>query len=155
MPELDISAADDAELPVVRTLLQEYAAALDFSLAFQDFDEELRSLPGDYAPPDGALLVARAGGTTVGCVALRRLGDATCEMKRLYVRLSARGHGAGRELANALVAEARRLGYARMRLDTVPGMEPAQALYEQLGFREIEPYRHNPVAGTRFLELEL
>lgn len=153
--ELDISAADDADLPAVRALLREYADALDFSLAFQDFEREVRSLPGDYAPPGGALLVARDGESSVGCVALRRLDETTCEMKRLFVRRAVRGRGAGRLLALAVIAEARRLGYARMRLDTVPGMETAQALYEELGFRDIEPYRHNPVAGTRYLELEL
>lgn len=153
--ELDISAADEADLPAVRALLREYADALGFSLAFQDFEREVQTLPGDYAPPSGALLVARAGGTAVGCVALRRLDDETCEMKRLYVRPTLRGGGVGRLLANAIVGEARRLGYARMRLDTVPEMAAAQALYEQLGFRDTEPYTRNPVPGARFLELEL
>lgn len=153
--DLDISAADETDLPAVRALLREYEDGLDVSLDFQDFDREVRELPGEYAPPTGALLIAREAGLTVGCVALRRIGDSTCEMKRLYVRPTLRGHGAGRRLAEAAVAEARRLGYARMRLDTLPGMEGAQALYEQLGFRDIPPYTENPVAGTRFLELEL
>jgi GNAT superfamily N-acetyltransferase len=142
------SAADVAE---VRALFVEYAASLAFPLDFQDFDQELEELPGAYAPPRGALLLVRGA----GCVGLRPLDETTCEMKRLYVRPSARGTGVGRLLAKALVAEGRRLGYERMRLDTVPGMEAAQALYERLGFREIAPYRENPVPGVRYLELQL
>ena len=153
--ELDITFADKGDLPAVRALLREYAAALAVSLDFQDFDREVESLPGDYAPPGGALLVARAGGVPEGCVGLRRLDDETCEMKRLYVRPALRGLGAGRRLAAALLDEARRRGYRRMRLDTLPGMERAQALYEELGFREIPPYTRNPVPGARFLELDL
>jgi len=135
----------------VRALFREYADSLPFALDFQDFERELAELPGAYVPPQGALLLVRGA----GCVALRPLGDETCEMKRLYVRPSARGRGVGRLLAEAVVAEARRLGYARLRLDTTPGMEHAQALYEELGFREIEPYRVNPIQGTRYLELQL
>jgi putative acetyltransferase len=139
------------DLAEVRALFGEYADSLPFSLEFQDFDRELALLPGPYAPPRGALLLIRGA----GCVGLRPLDGTTCEMKRLYVRPAARGRGVGRLLAGAVIAEARRLGYARMRLDSTPGMESAQALYERLGFREIPPYRVNPVAGTRFFELEL
>jgi GNAT superfamily N-acetyltransferase len=135
----------------VRTLFREYEAALPFALDFQGFDAEVAGLPGAYAPPRGALLLARGA----GCVCLRPIDEATCEMKRLYVRPSARGTGLGRLLAEAIVAEARRLGYAHMRLDTVPGMDSAQSLYERLGFYEIPPYRPNPIPGARFLELEL
>ena len=135
----------------MRGLLREYAASLAFPLDFQDFERELAELPGAYAPPRGELLLAPGN----GCVALRPLDDTTCELKRLYVRPRARGAGLGRTLTEAAVAEARRLEYARMRLDTVPGMEVAQALYEQLGFHEIAPYTTNPVEGTRFLELDL
>jgi putative acetyltransferase len=135
--------------------MREYASTLPFALDFQDFDDEVATLPGRYAAPSGALLVARADGGVVGCVGVRPIDDATCEMKRLYVSESARGGGLGRVLADASIAEARRLGYRRMRLDTVPGMETAQALYARLGFREIAPYTLNPVPGARFLELEL
>ncbi|HVC86438.1 MAG TPA: GNAT family N-acetyltransferase [Gaiellaceae bacterium] len=146
---------DTSEGEAVRELLREYAAGLPFALDFQDFDRELAELPGAYAPPRGALLLARVDGEPAGCVALRPLDGETCELKRLFVRATARGSGLGRLLVSAIMAEARTLGYTRMRLDTTPGMEAAQALYAELGFREIEPYRHNPVPGTRFLELEL
>jgi ribosomal protein S18 acetylase RimI-like enzyme len=148
--QMDISEAEN-----VRALLRAYAASLPFELDFQDFDRELAELPGAYAPPRGALLVARVGGEAIGCVAVRPLTGDTCEMKRLFVLPAARGTGLGRRLAVAIVTEARRLGYARMRLDTTPGMETAQALYEELGFEEIAPYTRNPVVGTRFLELQL
>lgn len=153
--DVEVGPAAPGELPAVRALLLEYADALDFSLDFQDFEGELASLPGEFAPPGGALLVARVHGEVAGCVALRRLDGRTCEMKRLFVRSRWRGRRLGGLLADAVIAEARRLAYARMRLDTVPGMEAAQALYESLGFREIEPYRTNPVPGARFLELDL
>ena len=144
-------AVDTADVAEVRALFREYADSLPFSLDFQDFEHELAELPGPYAPPSGALLLVHGA----GCVGLRALDGSTCEMKRLYVRPSARGRGIGRLLTEAVIAEAQRLGYARMRLDSTPGMEPAQALYARLGFREIAPYRVNPVPGTRFLELEL
>ena len=155
VPEPNVSAADEADLPDVRALLRAYAASLAFPLAFQGFDREVAELPGAYAPPNGALLIARAGEAAAGCVALRPLDDGACELKRLYVHPPYRGGGLGRLLAAAVLDEARRAGYRRVRLDTVPGMEAAQALYEQLGFREIAPYTANPVEGTRFLELGL
>jgi putative acetyltransferase len=153
MSVADVSERD--ELEAVRTLFREYADSLGFPLDFQDFGRELEELPGAYAPPRGALLLARIGSEPAGCVALRPLDESTCEMKRLYVRPAHRAHGLGRLLAERVVAEARDRGYARMRLDTVPGMEKAQALYRALGFREIEPYRENPVPGAAFLELQL
>jgi ribosomal protein S18 acetylase RimI-like enzyme len=151
----DIAAADEADIPEVRELMREYAAGVGVPLDFQDFDREVAGLPGAYAPPRGALLVARHGDGLVGCVALRPLDEDTCEMKRLFVRPTARGLGLGEQLALAVLAAARERGYRRMRLDTLPTMAPAQGLYERLGFRDIAPYTTNPVAGTRFLELAL
>ncbi len=144
---------DDVE--AVRRLFVEYQESLGVDLCFQGFDRELAELPGDYAPPEGSLLVARAEDGIVACVALRRLDPQTCEMKRLYVRPTQRGLGLGRGLAEAVIAEARRIGYVQMRLDTLPSMNEAAALYEHLGFRDIEPYTANPVPGARFLQLEL
>lgn len=155
MAKSDIAAFAHSDLEDVRGLFAEYAASLDVDLGFQQFDRELGELPGVYAPPRGALLIARSAGVAIGCVALRALDDTTCELKRLYVRPSARGTGIGRTLAEAALREARRLGYQWIRLDTLPGMERAQALYERLGFRDVAPYTDNPIAGTRFLELDL
>jgi GNAT superfamily N-acetyltransferase len=146
-----VAVRESSDIEEVRALVREYAASLPFALDFQDFDRELNESPGDYAPPQGALLLARGA----GCVALRPIDETTCEMKRLYVRPSARGTGLGRRLAEAAITEARTLGYKRMRLDTVPGMDSAQSLYEQLGFEDIAPYRSNPIPGARFLELQL
>ena len=139
----------------VRRLLREYAASLNVSLCFQNFEKELATLPGDYAPPRGRLLVASDDGLPAGCVALRPLGDECCEMKRLYLRPGFRGKGAGRRLATVVIEEARRSGYKRMRLDTLAAMQEARALYESLGFKRIEPYYHNPHPGAEFMELEL
>lgn len=146
---------DSPRLADVCALFEEYAASLSFDLGFQGFEAELASLPGEYAPPDGRLLLALAGGEPVGCVALRRHGAETAELKRLYVRPAGRGGGAGRTLTAAALDAARAAGYARVVLDTVPGMEAAQALYRTLGFTETEPYRFNPVPGAVFLALSL
>src|SRR3954447_11856608 len=152
---LVIEPARAEDTGLVRELFEEYAASLGVDLAFQGFERELAELPGDYAPPRGAILLARVEGEAAGCVALRPLEPGACEMKRLFVRPAFRGLGLGRALAEAIVAEGRRLGYERMRLDTLPSMSTARALYPLLCFPEIEPYRFNPITGTQFLELEL
>jgi ribosomal protein S18 acetylase RimI-like enzyme len=143
------ATGDDAE--ALRVLFREYADRLGPQGWFSDLEAELAALPGGY----DAILLARAGGEILGCVALRPLEDGTCEMKRLYVRPAARGSGLGRTLAEAAVAEARRLGYRTMRLDTLPTMSVARALYAALGFREIERYNDNPIPGVLFFELAL
>jgi len=154
-------AESPTQIAQVRELFLEYAQSLGFSLCFQNFDKELAGLPGDYAPPDGRLLLAEYEGQPGGCVALHKLtlqnvNDGICEMKRLYLRPQFRGKGVGRALAERVIAEARQIGYRRMRLDTVePVMKDAVAMYRRLGFREIAPYRPNPIAGALYMELQL
>jgi putative acetyltransferase len=144
------------QIAKARELFLEYAQSLGFSLCFQNFDEELAVLPGDYAPPDGRLFLAEHEGQLVGCVALHKLESSVCEMKRLYLRPQFRGRGFGRALADRIIAEARQIGYRRMRLDTVePVMKDAVAMYRKLGFKEVAPYRPNPIAGAMYMELEL
>ncbi len=155
-PSLELREVHTSEdVAAVRVLILAYRASLGLDLEFQDFTREVATLPGEYAPPGGGLLLAVADGTPAGCVGVRRLEDGVCEMKRLYVSPAARGCGAGRALALHAMTLARGLGYARMRLDTLPAMLEAQALYHRLGFCEIPAYRDNPVAGTRYLEARL
>ena len=150
-----VQAETPEQIEEVRRLLREYEASLGVRLCFQGFERELATLPGEYAPPAGRLLLAFEAGQALGCVALRKLDDQTCEMKRLYLRLEFRGKGAGRMLALAIIDEARKIGCNKMRLDTLPSMWEAIALYESLGFKRIEPYYYNSVPGAVFMELEL
>ena len=143
------------EIPVIKELFQEYADSLKFELDFQDFKEELATLPGKYAAPSGSILVAKENGETVGCVAVRPLGEEICEMKRLYVKPVHRGKRVGRDLALAIIEEAKRLGYKAMRLDTVEAMKEASALYRALGFQPIDAYCYNPLPGAMYFELTL
>jgi len=182
MMKLDQAETPD-EIEEVRRLLREYEASLGVSLCFQGFERELAELPGEYVPPGGRLLLCSAGvspavagasrsrprgqdthataGETpalhhaAGCVALRRVDDETCEMKRLYLRPAFRGKGAGRVLAVAIIGEARKIGYKKMRLDTLAEMREARTLYESLGFKRIEPYRYNSIEGAILVELKL
>ena len=135
--------------------MREYADSLGVDLCFQNFEQELRSLPGDYAPPGGTLLLALAGDEPAGCVAIRPLAHGFCEMKRLYVRAAWRSTGLGKRLVEAALQDARRAGHRFVRLDTLPTMIAARQLYASLGFRPIAPYYPSPIAGTAFLQLDL
>jgi GNAT superfamily N-acetyltransferase len=142
-----------SEIAAAAALFREYADWLGIDLCFQDFENELATLPGKYAPPGGELMLACSiAGDALGCVGVRPLdGTAVCEMKRLYVRPSARGLGVGRGLIAAIITAAEALGYAEMKLDTLPAMDSAMGLYRLFGFAEIAPYYFNPVPGTRYL----
>jgi putative acetyltransferase len=148
-------ASEPKEIELAASLFREYQAAIEVDLCFQGFAEELAGLPGSYAPPRGALLIAHVGNEVAGCVALRPLDEGSAEMKRLYVRDAFRGTGLGRRLAEAVIAAARAAGYSRMRLDTLDAMTEAISLYRALGFTEIDAYRPNPLPGPRYFELRL
>jgi ribosomal protein S18 acetylase RimI-like enzyme len=150
-----IEAHEAPLLESVRCLFLEYSRGVGVDLCFQDFSKELAGLPGDYRPPTGALLVALSDEEAVGCVALHRWSEDAAEMKRLFVRPAGRGSGLGRRLALEVIDRARRAGHRHLRLDTLPSMQAAIALYRSLGFREIPPYRENPVPGSLFFELDL
>ena len=152
---LTIVTAGAQDLPDVRVLFEEYSALVAEALCFQNFDAELEALPGAYAPPSGALLIARNGSEAAGCVALRQLDTGTGEMKRMYVREQHRGSGLGRRLALAIIEEAKRRKFKRMVLDTLPKLETAIALYRDLGFRETGPYLASPTPGAVCFELML
>jgi ribosomal protein S18 acetylase RimI-like enzyme len=140
----------------IRLLFLEYAGSLNFSLCFQQFDQELRGLPGEYAPPEGRLILCEVDGRPAGCIALKKLEEGICEMKRLYIRPEFRGRALGLKLVIHLIAEARSAGYSAMRLDTVSGiMDHAIALYRSVGFRNIPPYYVSPIANAVYLELDL
>jgi GNAT superfamily N-acetyltransferase len=148
-------AISGPDLEEVRTLFTEYAEWVAVDLSFQGFAEELAGLPGEYVAPHGTLLLGVVDGAPAGCVGVRRWRSGVCEMKRLYTRSTFRGHGCGLFLAKQAIGWAAGAGYERMVLDTLPSMTTAQGLYERLGFRDISPYRFNPVPGTRFMELQL
>ncbi len=159
LPLIEQLAAADARIDAARAIFREYADSLGIDLCFQDFERELQELPGEYLPPRGALLLASVDGVIAGCCALRPL-DAVdypnaAEMKRLYVRKAFRGFGLGRQLAEATLDAARQGGYACVLLDTLSDMEAARALYDDLGFQEIPPYYHNPIAGAHYLKVDL
>jgi ribosomal protein S18 acetylase RimI-like enzyme len=150
-----LPATTPEQLEQARALFREYSAGLGASFCFQGFEEELATLPGKYASPQGCLLLAHCEGRLAGCVALRPLEEGVCEMKRLYVRPEFRSRKIGRLLTEAILVEARRIGFAVMRLDTLPQLKRALALYRSLGFREIAPYYDNPIEGVIFMELPL
>jgi ribosomal protein S18 acetylase RimI-like enzyme len=151
-----VQAESPAQIEQVRELCLEYSRSLGFDLCFQSFDQELAGLPGDYAPPGGRLLLVTYDGQPAGCAALHKIADSICEMKRLYLRPAFRGRGAGRRLCERVLSEARGIGYCHLRLDTVePVMRDAVALYRRLGFREIAPYRANPILGALYMEIDL
>src|SRR5687767_917900 len=151
-----VQVKSEEDVAQARVLFEEYAAWLGINLCFQNFDKELAGLPGDYAPPDGRLLFAFEDEHLAGCVALRKIGEGVCEMKRLFVRPDFRGRGLGRRLTEDIVQEARQIGYQRIRLDTLPPkMNIAIGVYRSLGFKEIAAYYNNPVEGATFMELEL
>lgn len=149
-------ANSDHDIQQARELFEEYASGIGISLCFQNFDQELKNLPGGYAPPEGRLLLAVEDGQLAGCIALRKLESGVCEMKRLFIRPAHRGKGLGRVLVESIIDEACKLGYRSMRLDTLPGpMDHAIQLYQSMGFVEIGPYTRNPVENAKFMELNL
>lgn len=150
-----IPATSEEHFEATRKLFLEYADSLGFDLEFQDFSHELATLAEEYASPQGCILLAKDSGNIVGCVALRSFKAAICEMKRLYVIPAYQGQGIGRLLAREVIAQARKVGYKKMRLDTIASMHAARALYGSLGFYRIEPYRYNPIEGTTYMELNL
>lgn len=155
MGSVVIQAQSDLEYAAARALFEEYADRLGVDLGFQGFAAELNQLQGMYAPPTGCLLLAREDGQFMGCIGVRQFSADCCEMKRLYVMDAARGRGLGRTLVLAAIEAATSIGYRRMLLDTLADMLAARRLYAQLGFRDCEPYRHNPNPGTAFMALDL
>lgn len=152
-----VKAIEEDQYKQVRELFLEYVDSLDIDLSFQNINTELQNIPGEYAPPEGCILLAMYGEQIAGCVALRKINENVCEMKRLYVKPDFKGKGVGRELTLSIIEEAKvcGCGYRFMRLDTLPTMIQAISLYRSLGFYRIEPYRFNPIEGTIYMELQL
>lgn len=150
-----IQAEHPRDFETAKFLIEEYTASLGLNLDFQQFDRELQHFPGHYASPDGRVLLAKSETQVAGCGCLRRLAGDVCEMKRLYMKSEYRGRALGKQLALAAIHEANLIGYRSMKLDTLPTMSAAMALYEALGFRSIEPYYDNPIEGALFFELKL
>lgn len=153
--EISYRPAAPGDIETARGLFLEYAESVGIDLCFQGFEKELAALPGQYSEPEGALILAKHGKEACGCGCLRKIDDVTCEMKRLYVRDPFRGLGIGRELVKRLLSAARGKGYRRMRLDTLPSMAQAIALYRSFGFYEIPPYVYNPIQGAIYMEIVL
>lgn len=153
---IEIKPIDSQEtINLAKEILIEYEDAIGVDLSFQNFQGEVMGLPGKYAPPSGSFLLAFINGQLAGCVALRKNMEKVCELKRLYVRKEFRAHKLGEMLVEEVIEEAKRLGYDRIRLDTLPTMKAAQKLYEKFGFQDIEPYIYHPMEGTRYMELSL
>lgn len=153
---INIVEANTKELiEQAKELIREYAQSLEFDLGFQDFDQEMENFPGQYASPKGCLYIALDENQPIGCVAVRDFGQGICEMKRLYVKPNFRGQKVGKLLADVVIKAARDMGYDYIRLDTIPSMKQANMLYNSLGFKQIVPYRFNPIEGATFFELNL
>ena len=150
-----IQVSSEKHIKLVKKLFREYADYLDIDLEFQNFNQELKNLPGDYSPPEGELLLAFQQNKLVGCVALRKFDRGICEMKRLYVREKFRGKGIGKTLSQKIIKIASNKNFNYMCLDTLPYMKEAISLYKSLGFKEIPPYRHNPIKGAKYFQLKL
>lgn len=153
-----VEVRGEHQIQQVKDLFSEYARSLGFSLRFQGFEKEIEELPGEYAPPEGCLFLSMDNGNAIGCVGLRPSGSSSerfCEMKRLYVQPQHRRSGVGKKLSEIVIGRAAGIGYTHMRLDTIITMNEATELYRSLGFREIDPYRYNPIEGAVFMELEL
>nr|WP_278431073.1 GNAT family N-acetyltransferase [Brevibacillus laterosporus] len=149
-----VKAIEEYQHQQVRELFIEYVDSLGIDLSFQNIESELQNIPGEYASPEGCILLAMYDEQPAGCVAFRKIDEKTCEMKRLYVKPDFKGKGIGRDLASAIIEEAKNIGYRYIRLDTLPTMKPAISLYHSLGFYSIRPYRFNPVQGTKYMELK-
>lgn len=150
-----LAVTEEARLEDVKDLFREYAQSLDIDLCFQNFEDELKTLPGKYRRPEGALIIALVDDKSAGCVALRKFQEGIGEMKRLYVRQGYRGLGIGKKLVSLIIEEASRLDYAYIRLDTLDSMKEAISLYQSFGFYDIEPYIFNPIKGARFMEMKI